>query len=111
MNDKDRAILGHLCDMVGLQLQGLHMLYKAVVVRENVLKQILGARGLVTDEEWNHVQKEVEAGMAVQLALGFSDEQQQRLDSILGILDPILADKDGSVLKPVVDSLAVASPV
>jgi len=81
------------------------MLYKGVVVREAALKQILGKRGLLTDEEWNHVRKEVEAGIAVQLALGVSDEEQQQLDSILGKLDPILADKDGSVLKPVVDSL------
>jgi hypothetical protein len=81
------------------------MLYKGVVVRENALKQILGKRELLTDEEWNHTQKEVEAGIAVQLALGFSDEEQKQLESILSRLDPILADKDGSVLKPVVDSL------
>ena len=104
MDDKDRKILTTLCQVVALQLQGLQTWCKAAVVRENALKLALGRRGLLTDAEWTEMTKEVEAGAAIELALGFSDEDQREMERIFAIFNPILADRDGVVLKPVVES-------
>ncbi len=105
MDDKDRLILKELCFLLGVSLRGLHMMNTQAVNRVNALKTVLVRRGLMTDAEWPNLLKEVQAAVAVQLALGFSEEEQRQVDSALGTIDSLLADKDGAVLKPVVDSL------